>query len=212
MNKKYFLVLIMLFLIGLGARQWLDSKDDANTLAKAAPAELDLQSIQFKGKDDQSVLPFDTNDPRIRILYFGFAKCPDVCPTSLAVLAGTFNQLDQQTLDHFRPIFISLDPERDLPDNAYQFAQYFHPKNEGVVTSLQEVKALADHYGVFYKKVKLENSRLDYTIDHTSYFYFTQPDGTLIQKVPHTLTPKPILDAINSILTPTTPVSEENRQ
>lgn len=212
MNKKYLLVLIMLFLIGLGTRQLLDAKDEADSLPQQQATELDLQSLQFKGKDDQSVFPFDTSDPRIRILYFGFAKCPDVCPTSLAVLAGTFNQLDQQTLDHFRPIFISLDPERDLPDNASQFAQYFHPKNEGVVTSLKEVKALADHYGVFYRKVKLENSRLDYTIDHTSYFYFTQPDGTLIEKVPHTLTPKPLLDAINTILPPATPVTEDTTQ
>ncbi len=212
MNKKYFLVLIMLFLIGLGTRQLLDAKDEADRLPEEQAAELNLQTLQFKGKDDQSVFPFATSDPRIRILYFGFAKCPDVCPTSLAVLAGTLNQLDQQTLVHFRPIFISLDPERDLPDNAYQFAQYFHPKNEGAVTSLQEVKALANYYGVFYKKVKLENSRLDYTIDHTSYFYFTQPDGTLIQKVPHTLTPKPLLEAINTMLIPTAPVSEETTQ
>lgn len=211
MNKKYAVVLIMLFLLGLGARQLFDSAGSSDKQGKETPAVLDLQTVQFKGKGDQPISPFDINDPRIRILYFGFAKCPDVCPTSLAVLAGTFNQLDKQTLDQFRPVFISLDPERDLPDNVQQFAQYFHPSIEGAVTSLQEIKALADYYGVFYRKVKLENSRLDYTIDHTSYFYFTQPDGALIRKVPHTLTPKPILDAINAIINPTQQPDEETK-
>ncbi|MDK9760181.1 SCO family protein, partial [Vibrio sp. D173a] len=54
-------------------------------------------------------------------------------------------------------------------------------------------------YGVIFRKSELEGSELKYTLDHSSYFYFLKPDGTLITKVPHTLTPAPIVDAIKKL-------------
>jgi cytochrome oxidase Cu insertion factor (SCO1/SenC/PrrC family) len=57
----------------------------------------------------------------------------------------------------------------------------------------------AHNYGVIFRKTKLEGSELEYTLDHSSYFYFLKPDGTLITKVPHTLTPAPIVEAINKL-------------
>ena len=47
---------------------------------------------------NQAVNIFDVNDPRIRVVYFGFTRCPDVCPTSLAMLAGALNQIDKAQL------------------------------------------------------------------------------------------------------------------
>ena len=203
MSKKYIVSMAVIFILGLGLGQ-LYSPTEQVVEMEAIPA-IDLQALTFHGQAGQRTYPFDIDDPRTRILYFGFTKCPDVCPTSLAVLAGALNQLNEAELTKFHPIFISLDPERDLAENANDFAGYFHPQISGMVTSLAETPALADHYGVFYKKVELEDSRLGYTLDHTSYFYFVKPDGRLIQKVPHTMTPKPLLEVMNTITaSPTT--------
>lgn len=198
MNKRYLITLMTLFVLGLVLNHTYRSMKSSPDVH--LPEAIDLQALEFHGKNDQPIYPFDTADTRIRILYFGFTKCPDVCPTSLAVLAGALNQLTDSELAQFRPIFISLDPERDLADNANAYAGYFHPHIEGGTTSFDQTAQLASHYGVFYKKVVLDKSHLDYTLDHTSYFYFVKPDGELIQKVPHTMTPAPLFELMKALL------------
>lgn len=141
------------------------------------------------------------NDPRIRIVYFGFTRCPDVCPTSLAMLAGALNQISDEQKAQLRPMFISLDPERDEADASAKYAHYFHPMIEGLSAPLDITTPLAHRYGVIFRKTELEGSELKYTLDHSSYFYFLKPDGTLITKVPHTLTPAPIVEAISKLTT-----------
>ena len=70
---------------------------------------------------------------------------------------------------------------------------------EGLSAPLDVTTPLAHKYGVIFRKTELEGSELKYTLDHSSYFYFLKPDGTLITKVPHTLTPAPIVEAITKL-------------
>ncbi|KOO03260.1 SCO family protein [Vibrio nereis] len=191
MSKNWSLILVVAFVLGFGVKTFLDSE----------PAATDSQTQQtiLFGQDNQPVDIFDPNDSRVRVVYFGFTRCPDVCPTSLAMLAGALNQTDEQTKSQFRPMFISLDPERDAAADSYKYAQYFHPMIEGLSAPLEITTPLAHSYGVIFRKTELENSELKYTLDHSSYFYFLKPDGTLITKVPHTLTPAPLVEAFKKI-------------
>lgn len=191
MSKNWSLILVVAFVLGFGVKTFLDSE----------PAATDSQTQQtiLFGQDNQPVDIFDPKDSRVRVVYFGFTRCPDVCPTSLAMLAGALNQTDEQTKAQFRPMFISLDPERDAAADSYKYAQYFHPMIEGLSAPLEITTPLAHNYGVIFRKTELENSELKYTLDHSSYFYFLKPDGTLITKVPHTLTPAPLVEAFKNI-------------
>jgi len=154
----------------------------------------------FNGKDDMPTHIFDVTDKRIRVVYFGYTHCPDVCPTSLAMLSSALNHISAEQLARIRPMFISIDPERDTANTAYQYAQYFHKNIEGFSAPIKTTKAVADNYGVIFKKTKLEDSEMDYVVDHSSYFYFLKPDGTLITQVPHTMEPSPIIAAIEDVL------------
>lgn len=158
-----------------------------------------IDDVSLYGEHNNAVDLFDLDDPRIRIVYFGFTRCPDVCPTSLAMLSGALNQIDKDTLSQFRPVFITLDPERDSSEHAAEYAHYFHKEIEGSSGSLNAITSLADRYNVTFHKTELEDSALKYTIDHSSYFYFLKPDGTLITKVPHTITPDPIVKTMLSL-------------
>ncbi len=71
---------------------------------------------------------------------------------------------------------------------------------EGLSGSVATTNQIAQKYGVIFRKTELPNSELKYTLDHSSYFYFLQPDGTLINKVPHTQDPTPIVDAIKKVI------------
>ncbi len=193
MSRNWSLILVAAFVIGFGLKSYLDHQ------SSDTPVPQETSSITLFGEDNKAVSLFDPQDKRIRVVYFGFTRCPDVCPTSLAMLAGALNQIDEETKSHFRPVFISLDPERDAAADSYKYAQYFHPMIEGLSAPLEVTTPLAHKYGVIFRKTELENSELKYTLDHSSYFYFLKPDGTLITKVPHTLTPAPLVETFKTI-------------
>ncbi|ENM6575866.1 SCO family protein [Vibrio fluvialis] len=193
MSKNWSLILVVAFALGFGAKTYWDSQNQLS-------ASQDPQTVTLFGADNKAVNIFDPKDDRIRIIYFGFTRCPDVCPTSLAMLAGALNELDEKTLSHLRPMFVSLDPDRDNAEASATYAHYFHPMIEGMSAPLDVTTALAHRYGVIFRKTELPNSELKYTLDHSSYFYFLKPDGTLITKVPHTQNPAPIVDAIKKTI------------
>ncbi|AYO11156.1 SCO family protein [Vibrio campbellii] len=195
MSRNWSLFLVVAFVLGFGTKTYLDGQKEVEKKPQQVATE---QSVLF-GEGDKPVDIFDTSDDRIRIVYFGFTRCPDVCPTSLAMLAGALNQIDDAQKAQLRPMFISLDPERDEADASAKYAHYFHPMIEGLSAPLDVTTPIAHKYGVIFRKTELEGSELKYTLDHSSYFYFLKPDGTLITKVPHTLTPAPIVEAITKL-------------
>ena len=195
MSRNWSLFLVVAFVLGFGTKTYLDGQKEV----EKKPQQVATEQSVLVGEGDKPVDIFDTSDDRIRIVYFGFTRCPDVCPTSLAMLAGALNQIDDAQKAQLRPMFISLDPERDEADASAKYAHYFHPMIEGLSAPLDVTTPLAHKYGVIFRKTELEGSELKYTLDHSSYFYFLKPDGTLITKVPHTLTPAPIVEAITKL-------------
>nr|WP_255558043.1 MULTISPECIES: SCO family protein [unclassified Photobacterium] len=174
---------------GLATRYLVDSHDDSVAEAQQSSGQLE------SGKE--SVDLFNTNDNRLRVVYFGFTHCPDVCPTSLAILGAALKAISQDELNKVWPVFITLDPERDTPEKSAQYAQYFHKDITGMTGTMEQTQLLAKKYGVLFMKTQQEDSALEYSVDHSSYFYLLKPDGTLLEKVPHTLNPNILVDAID---------------
>lgn len=193
MKKTWLIVAIIALLLGVGTRYLIDQPEPE--MAKLPHAALGQLST-----NGQPINLYNQQDSRIRIAYFGYTHCPDVCPTSLAILSAALREFSPQTLDKIWPIFITLDPERDTSEKAQEYANYFHPNITGMTGTMKQTKQLADTYGVLYAKAKLEGSAMEYSVDHNSYFYFLKPDGTLIEKVPHTLDPAPIIEVVNNLL------------
>jgi len=190
--KFQWIILALALSAGLLTRYVIDSKNPALT-ETSHPLNI-LESGQ------QAIDLYDEEDPRLRVIYFGYTHCPDVCPTSLAVLSAALQELDNKRLENIWPIFITLDPQRDTPEKSAEYAQYFHKNIIGMTGTEQQTKALAEKYGVLYMRTELKDSALEYAVDHSSYFYFLQPDGTLVDKVQHTLNPKVIVETIDRLL------------
>ncbi|MGF1697009.1 SCO family protein [Vibrio kyushuensis] len=201
MNKNWSLLLVVAFVLGIAINSYITQQAEVEDNKTESVNNGTTEPTIFFGEGGKAVDIFDTQDNRIRVIYFGFTRCPDVCPTSLAMLAGALNELDEPSKEQLRPLFISLDPERDQAETAYKYAQYFNPMIEGLSAPVSVTTDLAHNYGVIFRKTELENSELGYTIDHSSYFYFTKPDGTLLTKVPHTLSPAPLVEAIKQLQT-----------
>lgn len=200
MSRNWSLAIVVAFVLGYSLKMYIEKHQElALEMEQQAIAEKIADPI-FQGVDNTQVRIFDQTDPRVRLVYFGYTRCPDVCPTSLAMMSAALNQISAEQLANLRPLFISIDPERDEASSAHQYAQYFHKQIEGLSAPLELTKQIADKYGVIFRKTTLADSAIGYVVDHSSYFYFIQPDGTLITQVPHTLDPSPIVAAINDVL------------
>lgn len=194
MKKTWMLVFIATFIAGIGLRIALHNNEQQTPMTISSMPKL-------TGKSGEAINPFDQSDERIRIVYFGFTSCADVCPTSMAMLAGAYQEFDESSLQAFRPMLITIDPERDTAENTHKYAQYFDRHFEGFSGSESSIRAVAERYGVLYQKSELEGSSLGYTVDHSSFFYFIAPGGELISRVPHTVSPAPIIHEMKSLLT-----------
>ena len=113
------------------------------------------------------------------MLYFGYSSCPDVCPTSLAVIAAALRRLDAAEREQIQAIFIGVDPKRDTPQVMAQYSEAFYPGMLGVTGSKQQIDTVTAQYKVYYELVPLEGSAAGYGVNHTSATFVIGRDGGL---------------------------------
>jgi protein SCO1/2 len=125
---------------------------------------------------------------RYRLIYFGFASCPDVCPTDLASIGAGLRQLersDPRTAELVQPIFITVDPARDTPERLRQYVANFHPRLIGLTGSEAEIARVARAYGIAFQRG--EPSRpggADYLVDHSRLIILYDREGRPLAILP----------------------------
>lgn len=130
------------------------------------------------------------------LVYFGFTYCPDICPTTLLVVANAMDSLQPALSDNILPVFISVDPERDTVDVMRQYVRNFHPRLLGITGTPEQVKVMADAYKVYYNRVDTPDSAAEYLIDHSGFLYLMNPQGKYITHFPHHVSEQVLADAL----------------
>lgn len=99
------------------------------------------------------------------LVYFGFTRCPEVCPTTLYEMANWFQTLgeDGRALKAF---FFSVDPERDSPELMHNYSAAFTDRIVGITGDPAEMQKVMKSWRIFARKVPTEGG--DYTMDHTA--------------------------------------------
>jgi protein SCO1/2 len=143
---------------------------------------------------------FTSNDlnGKWTLMFFGYTHCPDICPTTMNVLAEAKKE---STGDFPRVVFVTVDPQRDTVDTLGDYVHYFDPEFTGVTGDEKMIQALALQASVLYMKVPGESGNdSDYLVDHSSSILLINPEGQLAAflKAPHT--PNSILDSVNKII------------
>ncbi|MES9925299.1 MAG: SCO family protein [Candidatus Thiodiazotropha endolucinida] len=137
---------------------------------------------------------------KVVLLYFGYTKCPDVCPTSLAIIAQALNELSEDELKSVHGVFVSVDPKRDDVQALHEYVSHFHPNLVGVTGSEKDLAEVAKRYGAQYEEVALEGSNFGYAVNHSSVTYLITPEGDLRFMFPHQTPSFVILEAIRYLL------------
>ena len=113
---------------------------------------------------------------RFMLVFFGFTYCPDVCPTALQVMAAALDKIGAKA-EQITPILITVDPERDTPEQLAMYVRSFHPRLIGLTGTPLEIDAVTKAYRVYVRKVPQENG---YTMDHTAIVYLMGKDGRFV--------------------------------
>ena len=123
--------------------------------------------------------PFDIERLRTRwsFVFFGYANCPDICPTTMAVLGAAEERLLADGDSAFQGILVSVDPERDAPDLLQDYVASFSANFVGVTGSPPAIAAFGKSLHAGFAKVPVEDSALGYLMDHSSHIAVVDPLG-----------------------------------
>ncbi len=119
------------------------------------------------------------------LVYFGYTYCPDVCPTSLGTMAEALGKIGKDKAAKIKPIFISVDPERDTKERLADYGEAFYPGMDALTGTPEQVLAAAKQYRVYFARVKAEDAEVGYLIDHSALLYLMGPDGKFIRHFSH---------------------------
>jgi len=119
-------------------------------------------------------------DGKLRLVFFGYTSCPDVCPTTLFEVARVMRQLGDEARQ-VQPIFISVDPEKDTPERLASYVAAFHPSLVGLTGTKQQLDAVAASFNVTYGIEQASGSDSGPgTVFHSSYLFLMDRQGVFL--------------------------------
>ena len=111
------------------------------------------------------------------MVFFGFTHCPDLCPTTLSTLNQAYTSLQAQGQTVMpQVVFISVDPQRDDPQQIKEYLSSFNPHFLGATGTEAQLKQLSQELSVLYAKISQPDNK-NYTIDHSGTILLINPQG-----------------------------------
>lgn len=114
---------------------------------------------------------------KIVVIFFGFTQCPDVCPTTMAEMAGVMKQLGPDA-EKVQVLFVTVDPERDTQALLAAYVPNFDSRFLGLYGDKAATDKVAKEFKVFYQKVPGKTPE-SYTVDHTAGSYVFDQQGRI---------------------------------
>ena len=177
-------------------------------LGACSPDKPQFRSIDITGADyardfklaDHNGQPRTLADFRgkVVVIFFGFAQCPDVCPTAMAELAEIKRLLGADG-GKVQGLFVTLDPERDTPEVLKAYMGNFDPAFLALRPTPQELPDLAKHFKIFYKKNEGKTAG-SYTLDHTAASYVFDRQGRVRLYTRHGMGPAALAEDLKILV------------
>ncbi|MDD2053564.1 SCO family protein [Pseudomonas putida] len=178
----FILVAVVAVILGLTVQRVLSGKGqgDPTALIDAGiillPQSRQLPDLKMLDQEGQPVAVNQLKD-KWSLLFFGYTFCPDICPTTLAQLRQIKSELPKEQVDKLQIVLVSVDPNRDTPQQLKQYLSYFDPEFKGLTaTSLGDLQKLANAVSIPF--IPADTSKPNYTVDHSGNLALLGPDGT----------------------------------
>ena len=130
-------------------------------------------------------------------IFFGFTKCPDICPMTLNNLDLVLKNLDKEKKQKFKVFFVSIDPERDTPEIIKDYLNSFDNKMHGITGDPKKVFLMSQSWGIMSEKIFTGEG--EYLINHSSSIILLK-NGKYINRISHHAPYEDIFKNVNRYL------------
>ena len=162
----------------LGSRQFGGAAGPALENALLYPQPRTVPDFRLQQVDGKPLTAADWHG-RWNVVYFGYASCPDVCPTTLASFKQAWKALGERGLaDRVRFDFISVDPQRDTPEQLGKYVAFFSPDFVAATGSDEQLTALTRALGLLYTRTTNADGAIE--VDHSGSAVIIDPDARLV--------------------------------
>ena len=114
------------------------------------------------------------------IVFFGFINCPDICPSTLQIMARAHKELQKNSVYSRlgQIIFVSVDPERDTPNQLHKYASHFSPELIAATADIDSLKTITRTFKSLF--MKTYDSDSSYSVDHSSGIFLISPETEML--------------------------------
>jgi len=155
---------------------------------------------------DRDKVRLDQFQDKVVLVSWGYTNCPDICPITLANLKEIMDILGKDA-NNVQVLFITVDPERDVPERMGKYVPFFHKDFIGLTGTQEEIEQIAKEYAVTIVKhpAVYGRGRYDtwdrYLMTHTNTIHLVDQNGRLFLTYPHHMhNPQEIASDIKKIL------------
>ncbi|WP_449122084.1 SCO family protein [Pseudomonas viridiflava] len=176
----FILVAAVALIMGLTINRVLSGKGPGDQTALIDAGVILLpqsRSLPSLSMNDQNGAPVAVDELKGKwtLVFFGYTYCPDICPTTLAQLRDIRTKLPQKAVDNMRVVLVSVDPNRDTPQQLKQYLGYFDPRYIGLTAPVADIQKLASALSIPF--IPADTSKPGYTVDHSGNLALIGPDG-----------------------------------
>lgn len=177
---RFFIIPALALVITFKVYLWLNDtfgKKNTDQSTQSSGEALIGGSFTLVNQDGKETSDKDLQG-KFALVYFGFSHCPDVCPTDLALITNTMQQLGENA-QKIQPVFITVDPERDTAEELKTYLGNFYPGFIGLTGTKEQIAEAVNKYRIYAKKIESENVG-EYLMDHSAFIYLMDKDGKYI--------------------------------
>jgi protein SCO1/2 len=160
-----------------------------------------LADFSLKRSDGTSLTKIDLRN-QWTLLYFGYTYCPDICPITMAVISQFDEELqkvDPALSTVMQVVFISVDPERDSPEQLSKYVQYFGEDYIGATGDFADLFKLARQLNIAFGYIP-EGDEGDYLVNHSGELVLINPYGDYAGFFKAPQNPEQMLESFQSLV------------
>lgn len=171
------------------------------------PQAINITDVPFLNEEGQTVGKPE-NLGKWSFLFFGYTFCPDVCPTTLSVMQQMWIQLSPEMQAQTQVVLVSVDTERDTPEQLKSYMNYFDPSFTAFTGKPASLRSFAAQLNAVYAKVERKSNKgetdpeLGYLMDHSANIAILDPNGNYYGFIKPPFTPQKMLAIANAIQSP----------
>ena len=136
-----------------------------------------LPDLEFTlTRSDGETVTAEEYKGQVRLMFFGFTNCPDVCPATMAKLTQAIKAMPEELQEEVTPLFVSVDPNRDTPERLGEYVNFFYDRTVGLTADEPTLRKLAKRYRTTFGYDE-PDERGNYNVSHSAAIYVFDGNG-----------------------------------